>query len=156
MGADGNRSPFFIRAAISGSILKPWSDNFGSSLRLGGTFGDHFGSILKPWRPHERPLWHHGDSLGGLGYISGSLVFPGGHFGADMASQMGALGRQGCQIEPQSELILQNWEVFSSILDERSDKSDTKYGIPLLGHIVQYFWGKNSMLSYKATLDFIQ
>ena len=57
-------------------------------------------------------MWPHGDSLGRLGDISGSLVVPGGHFGAIMASQMGALGRQGCQIEPKSELCLTNWKVF--------------------------------------------
>ena len=84
-------------------------------------------------------MWPHGDSLGRLGDISGSLVVPGGHFGAIMASQMGALGRQGCQIEPQSELFLSNWEFVSSILDETSDNSDTKYGIPFLGHIFQKF-----------------
>ena len=78
----------------------------------------HFGSILKPWSPHERPVWPHR---------------------AIMASQMGALGRQGCQIEPQSELFLKNERFFSSILDEKSSKSVTKYGIPFLGHIFQKF-----------------
>ena len=89
-------------------------------------------------------MWPRGDSLGRLSDISGSLVVPGGHFGAIMASQMGTLGRQGYKIESKSELCLIIFEFFCSISNEKSNKRVTKYGIPFWGHVFQkYFFFEN-------------